>query len=139
MELVFKALGDWHRRLLLDCLLERDGQTLGELDAALPSMTRFGVMKHLGVLQTANLVTVRRVGRRKLHYLNPAPIQLVPQCWSGKYALADDCGGGGPRRRRKPGLCSSRRAPYGMRSGTVGPENGRPGAAARPAEQRLKL
>ena len=65
MELIFKALGDRHRRLLLDRLLERDGQTLGELDAALPNMTRFGVMKHLGVLQTANLVTVRRVGRRE--------------------------------------------------------------------------
>ena len=52
MELIFKALGDRHRRLLLDRLLERDGQTLGELDAAVPDMTRFGVMKHLGVLQT---------------------------------------------------------------------------------------
>ena len=86
MELIFKALGDRHRRLLLDRLLERDGQTLGELDAAVPDMTRFGVMKHLGVLQTANLVTVRRVGRRKLHYLNPAPIQLVLERWFGKYA-----------------------------------------------------
>ena len=93
MELIFKALGDRHRRLLLDRLLERDGQTLGELDAALPNMTRFGVMKHLGVLQTANLVTVRRVGRRKLHYLNPAPIQLVLERWFGKYARRDDRGG----------------------------------------------
>jgi len=88
VELIFKALGDPHRRLLLDRLLERDGQTLGELDAALPGMTRFGVMKHLGVLQTANLITVRRVGRRKLHYLNAAPIQLVLERWFGKYARA---------------------------------------------------
>ena len=88
MELIFKALGDRHRRLLLDRLLEREGQTLGELDAALPGMTRFGVMKHLGVLQTANLITVRRVGRRKLHYLNAAPIQLVLERWFGKYARA---------------------------------------------------
>ena len=96
MELVFKALGDRHRRLLLDRLLERDGQTLGELDAALPNMTRFGVMKHLGVLQTANLVTVRRVGRRKLHYLNPAPIQLVLERWFGKYARPTTAAGARP-------------------------------------------
>ena len=96
MELIFKALGDRHRRLLLDRLLERDGQTLGELDAALPNMTRFGVMKHLGVLQTANLVTVRRVGRRKLHYLNPAPIQLVLQRWFGKYARPTAAAGARP-------------------------------------------
>ena len=96
MELIFKALGDRHRRLLLDRLLERDGQTLGELDAALPNMTRFGVMKHLGVLQTANLVTVRRVGRRKLHYLNPAPIQLVLERWFGKYTHAAAASGARP-------------------------------------------
>ncbi len=96
MELIFKALGDRHRRLLLDRLLERDGQTLGELDAALPDMTRFGVMKHLGVLQTANLVTVRRVGRRKLHYLNPAPIQLVLERWFGKYARPTPAAGARP-------------------------------------------
>ena len=96
MELIFKALGDRHRRLLLDRLLERDGQTLGELDAALPNMTRFGVMKHLGVLQTANLVTVRRVGRRKLHYLNPAPIQLVLERWFGKYSRPTTAAGARP-------------------------------------------
>jgi uncharacterized protein YndB with AHSA1/START domain len=86
VELIFKALGDSHRRLLLDRLFERDGQTLAELDAALPNMTRFGVMKHLNVLETANLVTVRRVGRHKLHYLNPVPIHLVLDRWIGKYA-----------------------------------------------------
>ena len=96
MDLIFKALGDRHRRLLLDRLLERDGQTLGELDAALPNMTRFGVMKHLGVLQTANLVTVRRVGRRKLHYLNPAPIQLVLERWFGKYTHPTAASGARP-------------------------------------------
>ena len=104
MELVFKALGDRHRRLLLDRLLERDGQTLGELDAALPNMTRFGVMKHLGVLQTANLVTVRRVGRRKLHYLNPAPNQLVLERWFGKYTHATTASGA------RPAMASERRA-----------------------------
>jgi DNA-binding transcriptional ArsR family regulator len=86
VKLIFKALGDSHRRLLLDRLLERDGQTLGELEAALPKMTRFGVMKHLNVLATANLITVRRVGRHKLHYLNPGPIRLALENWIGKYA-----------------------------------------------------
>jgi DNA-binding transcriptional ArsR family regulator len=89
MELVFKALADGQRRLLLDRLLDRDGQTVGELAAALPAMTRFGVRKHLNVLETANLVTVRRVGRRKLHYLNAAPIQLVMGDWFRKYARAE--------------------------------------------------
>ena len=128
MELVFKALGDRHRRLLLDRLLERDGQTLGELDAALPNMTRFGVMKHLGVLQTANLVTVRRVGRRKLHYLNPAPIQLVLERWFGKYTHATTASGarardgvgtpGGVRVGARHTGCDQE--PWGRR--TVGPE-----------------
>ena len=61
---VFRALGDANRRVLLDRLFERDGQTLGELCEALPGMTRFGVMKHLGVLETAGLISTRRVGRR---------------------------------------------------------------------------
>ncbi len=69
-DVVFKALADPSRRLLLDRLFERDGQSLVELQADLP-MTRFGVMKHLHVLEEANLVTTRRVGREKLHYLNP--------------------------------------------------------------------
>lgn len=86
MEAVFRALGDEHRRVLLDRLFERDGQTLTELEAALPQMTRFGVMKHLRVLENAGLVTTRRAGRRKLHYLNPVPIRLVLDRWISKYA-----------------------------------------------------
>lgn len=83
---MFKALSDEHRRVLLDRLFERDGQALTELEAALPSMTRFGVMKHLRVLEGAGLVTTRRVGRQKLHYLNPVPIRLVLDRWISKYA-----------------------------------------------------
>src|SRR5215207_7630745 len=83
---VFKALGDPSRRLLLDSLFEEDGQTLGELSARLPSMTRFGVMKHLRLLESAGLVTTRKVGREKLHYLNPMPIRLIHDRWIGKYS-----------------------------------------------------
>jgi uncharacterized protein YndB with AHSA1/START domain/DNA-binding transcriptional ArsR family regulator len=83
---VFRALGDPSRRLLLDRLFERDGQTLGELTAHLPGMTRFGVMKHLGVLEDANLVTTHKVGREKRHYLNPIPIRLLHDRWISKYA-----------------------------------------------------
>jgi uncharacterized protein YndB with AHSA1/START domain/DNA-binding transcriptional ArsR family regulator len=85
MEEVFRALGDPSRRLLLDRLFEHDGQTLGELCANLPAMTRFGVMKHLGVLEQAGLVVTRRHGREKLHYLNPVPIRLVHDRWISKY------------------------------------------------------
>jgi len=92
MELVFKALADSQRRLLLDRLLDRGGQTVGELAAALPKITRFGVRKHLNVLETADLVVVRRVGRRKLHYLNAAPLQLVLDRWFGKYAASTATG-----------------------------------------------
>ena len=73
---VFRALGDPSRRALLDSLFNRDGQTLAELSAGL-EMTRFGVMKHLRVLEEAGLLTTRRVGREKLHYLNPVPIRLM--------------------------------------------------------------
>jgi DNA-binding transcriptional ArsR family regulator len=83
---VFRALGDPSRRLLLDRLFERDGQTLGELCAHLPEMTRFGVMRHLGVLASAGLVTTVRVGREKRHYLNPVPIRLVHDRWTSRYA-----------------------------------------------------
>lgn len=86
MEEVFKALADPSRRLLLDRLFEHDGQSLNELCANLPAMTRFGVMKHLGVLEQAGLVTTRRDGREKLHYLNPVPIRLVHDRWISKYA-----------------------------------------------------
>ena len=83
---VFRAIADANRRLLLDRLFERDGQTLGELTGHLPAMTRFGVMKHLGVLEEAGLVTTRRVGREKRHYLNPVGIRLIHDRWIGKYA-----------------------------------------------------
>ncbi len=86
LEPAFRALADAHRRLLLDRLREQDGQTLGELEAALPQMTRFGVMKHLRVLEDAHLVTTRREGRRKLHYLNPVPIRLIADRWISRYA-----------------------------------------------------
>jgi DNA-binding transcriptional ArsR family regulator/uncharacterized protein YndB with AHSA1/START domain len=82
---VFKALADPSRRQLLDRLFERDGQSLVELQAELP-MTRFGVMKHLRVLEEAGLVTTRRVGREKLHYLNPVPIRLIHDRWISRYA-----------------------------------------------------
>jgi DNA-binding transcriptional ArsR family regulator len=83
---VFKALADPSRRLLLDQLFDDDGQTLLSLQAALPSMTRFGVMKHLAVLEEAGLVTTQKVGREKRHYLNPVPIRLVHDRWISKYA-----------------------------------------------------
>ncbi len=83
---VFRALADANRRVLLDRLFERDGQTLGELCEHLPGMTRFGVMKHLAVLEEADLVTTQRVGREKRHFLNPVPIRLVHDRWIGKFA-----------------------------------------------------
>ncbi len=81
---VFKALGDPTRRFLLDGLYRRDGQTLTELEAGLV-MTRFGVMKHLRVLEEAGLVATRRSGREKLHFLNPVPIRLIHDRWIDKY------------------------------------------------------
>jgi uncharacterized protein YndB with AHSA1/START domain/DNA-binding transcriptional ArsR family regulator len=83
---VFRALSDPSRRLLLDQLFERDGQTLGELTGYLPEMTRFGVMRHLDVLEAADLVTTRRDGREKRHYLNPVPIRRLHDRWISKYA-----------------------------------------------------
>jgi len=83
---VFRALADASRRRLLDKLFARDGQTLGELEEHLPGMTRFGVMKHLRVLEAAGLLTTRRAGREKLHYLNPVPIRRVFERWTSKYA-----------------------------------------------------
>ena len=79
--LVFKALADPTRRHLLDRLFERDGRTLTELEAG-ADMTRFGVMKHLKVLEEAGLVVTRRSGREKLHFLNPVPIH---DRWIDKY------------------------------------------------------
>jgi len=82
---VFKALADPTRRSLLDGLFEEDGQTLSMLEERF-SMTRFGVMKHLKLLEEAGLVVTRRRGREKLHFLNPVPIRLVHDRWVNKYA-----------------------------------------------------
>jgi DNA-binding transcriptional ArsR family regulator len=91
---VFKALADGTRRFLLDLLFARDGRTLAELESEL-EMTRFGVMKHLRVLERAGLIVTRWSGREKLHYLNAVPIRLIHNRWIDKYmerqvsALAD--------------------------------------------------
>src|SRR6476646_3851678 len=91
---VFKALADSTRRHLLDRLFERDGRTLTELESEL-EMSRFGVMKHLRILEDAGLVVTRRSGREKLHFLNPVPIRVIHDRWIDKYtarqvsALAD--------------------------------------------------
>jgi DNA-binding transcriptional ArsR family regulator len=91
---VFKALADPTRRFLLDLLFEREGRTLTELEGEV-DMTRFGVMKHLRLLEEAGLVITRRSGREKLHFLNPVPIRLIHDRWIDKYterrvsALAD--------------------------------------------------
>ena len=85
MDAVFRALADPTRRSLLDELFEQDGQTLSALEQRLP-MSRFGVMKHLKVLEEANLVVTKRRGREKLHFLNPVPIRLVHDRWVSKYA-----------------------------------------------------
>ncbi|MDI6102064.1 metalloregulator ArsR/SmtB family transcription factor [Actinoplanes sp. NEAU-A12] len=82
--LVFRALADPSRRFLLDLLYARDGRTLTELESEL-EMTRFGVAKHLRVLEEAGLVVVRRSGREKLHYLNPVPIRQIHDRWIDKF------------------------------------------------------
>ena len=82
---VFKALADATRRFLLDLLFARDGQTLTELESKV-AMTRFGVMKHLRVLEGAGLIVTRWSGREKLHFLNPVPIRLIHNRWIHKYA-----------------------------------------------------
>ena len=81
---VFKALADPTRRFLLDLLFARDGRTLSELESQL-EMTRYGVMKHLRVLEEAGLVVPRRQGREKLHFLNPVPIREIHDRWIDKY------------------------------------------------------
>ena len=81
---VFKALADPTRRFLLDLLFARDGRTQSELEAEL-EMSRFGVAKHLKVLEEAGLVVTRRVGREKLHHLNPVPIRLIHDRWIDKF------------------------------------------------------
>ena len=87
-DLVFKALADPTRRLLLDALFEHDGRSLGELEAVVTArseMTRFGVSKHLRLLEAAGLVVTRKQGRTKRHHLNPVPIRLVHDRWIDKY------------------------------------------------------
>ena len=83
-DLVFKALADPTRRFLLDQLFTRDGRTLTELESEL-EMTRFGVMKHLRVLEDAGLVVTRKEGREKLHFLNPVSIRLIHDRWIDKF------------------------------------------------------
>lgn len=87
-DLVFKAMADPVRRMLLDALFERDGRSLGDLEdvvTARVEMTRFGVAKHLRLLEQATLVTSVKRGREKLHFLNPVPIQQIHDRWIGKY------------------------------------------------------
>jgi len=84
MDEVFKALADPTRRSLLDELFNEDGQTLSALEERLP-MTRFGVMKHLRVLEEAGLVVTRKRGREKLHFLNPVPLQAIYDRWISKF------------------------------------------------------
>lgn len=104
-DLVFRALADPTRRLLLDRLFEREGRTLGALHSEVGGMTRFGVMKHLRILEAAGLVVTRKSGREKLHYLNPVPVQLIHDRWVSKYtrpraaalvALKEELEGGQP-------------------------------------------
>jgi DNA-binding transcriptional ArsR family regulator len=83
---IFKALADSSRRRLLDLLYQRDGQTLGDLERHL-AMSRFGVMKHLRVLENAGLVVTRRAGREKHHFLNAVPIRLIHDRWIDKYTV----------------------------------------------------
>lgn len=85
LDAVFKALADPSRRRILDELRDTDGLSVTEIAALLPQMTRFGVMKHLGVLEQAALVVTRKDGRRTLHHLNPVPIALVADRWLQPY------------------------------------------------------
>jgi len=87
MDAVFKALADPVRRNLLDQLFKRSGQTLAGLCEG-HEMTRFGVMKHLRVLERAHLVVTRKVGREKLHYLNAVPMRMIYDRWIDKYAAS---------------------------------------------------
>lgn len=83
---MFRALADEGRRALLDALRDRDGRTLGELCEVLPDMTRFGVMKHVRVLEEAHLVVSEKRGREKFHHLNPVPIREIHDRWISRYA-----------------------------------------------------
>jgi len=81
---VFKALADASRRELLDRLQEENGQTLGDLCAGL-NMTRQAVAKHLAILKRANLVSWKRQGRERLHFINPVPINQIAERWISKF------------------------------------------------------
>ena len=83
---VFRALSDPNRRALLDSLFEEDGQTTSRLEAGLPGLTRFGVMRHLRVLEDAGLVSTRRAGREKHHFLNPVPIRALHDRWISRFS-----------------------------------------------------
>lgn len=83
---VFRALADPTRRAILDSLFVEDGQTLGRMCEQFDQMTRFGVMKHLSVLEAAGLVVPLRSGREKRHYLNPVPIEQIADRWISRYA-----------------------------------------------------
>src|SRR5262249_8837571 len=131
MDEVFRALADPTRRSLLDELYREDGQTLSALEERFP-MTRFGVMKHLKLLEQAGLVTTRRRGREKLHFLNPVPIRLVHDRWGSKYA--------------EPGAASLTEIKRRLEGKTMGKgfeiyiktTPGRPGGAITDAEMRRK-
>jgi DNA-binding transcriptional ArsR family regulator len=84
---VFKALADPTRRAVLDALFVEDGQSLSRLCELFPELTRFGVMKHVRVLEDANLLTTMKVGRTKLHHVNPVPIHQIAERWLDKYAV----------------------------------------------------
>jgi uncharacterized protein YndB with AHSA1/START domain len=86
MDAVFRALNDTHRRKVLDLLRERDGQSSSEIEAQFQDITRFGVMKHLKVLEEASLITTRKEGRFKYHYLNAAPLQEISDRWISRFA-----------------------------------------------------
>jgi len=86
LDVVFKALADPTRRALLDSLATADGQTLSTLSEEFPEMTRFGVMKHLRLLEAAHLVVTEKHGREKLHFLNPVPIREIHDRWISRYA-----------------------------------------------------
>lgn len=86
MDTVFKALADDTRRRILDSLKDEDGQTLSELERQFPKITRFAVMKHLKILEAAQLVSSKKVGRCKHHYLNTVPIQEISDRWISRFA-----------------------------------------------------
>lgn len=86
MDAIFRALNDAHRRKILDLLHERDGQTSSEIEGHFQDITRFGVMKHLNMLEEASLITTRKQGRFKYHYLNPTPLQEISDRWISRFA-----------------------------------------------------